>query len=403
MKISESAVALTGQRSYSKYQETRVESVTMRASAWNELQEISGNQSAEMTISVESQSLLDKLSEQKQQEQEAKQKNANVQNGPNDVAFATSVGRPEEDQMIQVLRRILEMLKQIRTGKQPIHHSGNIQKLMSEDDYFSNSVQRSGQSFRLSQWVSMVDFRSSSASMSASDSVSGGTPVTGGSTAWVRHVEKNGFVLEQETTTFSATGVAKTADGRDISFGVDLEMSRGFAGAFFESCTEDVVLTDPLVINLGSETASVSNQKFFFDLDADGKEEEISALGQGSGFLSYDKNGDGVINDGSELFGTKSGDGFADLAKYDEDGNGWIDENDQIFKDLKVWTRDAEGRDKLVDLKSADVGAIYLGSASTQFHLNDMSNTTNAVVQKTGVFLRESGSVGTVQHLDLVV
>ena len=41
----------------------------------------------------------------------------------------------------------------------------------------------------------------------------------------------------------------------------------------------------------------------------------------GSGYLALDKNGDGTINDGSELFGTRNGDGFADLAQYDEDGN----------------------------------------------------------------------------------
>ena len=63
----------------------------------------------------------------------------------------------------------------------------------------------------------------------------------------------------------------------------------------------------------------LSDQTFYFDLDADGKEEEISVL-NGSGYLALDKNGDGVINDGSELFGTKNGDGFADLARYDEDG-----------------------------------------------------------------------------------
>ena len=65
--------------------------------------------------------------------------------------------------------------------------------------------------------------------------------------------------------------------------------------------------------------AEVSDQTFYFDLDADGKEEEISVL-NGSGYLALDKNGDGTINDGSELFGTRNGDGFADLAQYDEDG-----------------------------------------------------------------------------------
>ena len=61
-----------------------------------------------------------------------------------------------------------------------------------------------------------------------------------------------------------------------------------------------------------------------------------------------DRNGDGKINDGSELFGTKSGDGFKDLASYDADGNGWIDENDAIFSQLKIWTKDEDGKDKLI-------------------------------------------------------
>ena len=144
--------------------------------------------------------------------------------------------------------------------------------------------------------------------------------------------------------------------------------------------------------------------KFLFDLDADGKEEEVSFAGRGSGFLALDKNGDGKINDGSELFGTKSGDGFGDLAAYDEDGNGWIDEADSVFKDLKVWTKDENGKDVLMNLKDADVGAIYLGSAQTEFSLNNQATQqTNGIIRKTGVYLKESGGVGTVQHVDLAV
>ena len=158
------------------------------------------------------------------------------------------------------------------------------------------------------------------------------------------------------------------------------------------------------MINLDTNIASVSDQKFFFDLDADGKEEEISFAGKGSGFLALDKNGDGKINDGSELFGTKSGDGFKDLSAYDEDGNGWIDEHDSIFSQLKIWTKDEEGNDHLIDLKKADVGAIYLGNADTQFSLKNDANELNAEIKKTGIYLKEStGSVGTLNHVDLVV
>lgn len=410
MKIDESAVALSGKRSYSKFQETQVNSITMHASKWNEMQEMLGDNPAELSISKESQSLLEQLKEEKHKEQEQSQKRRLLQmiESSQEVQPSVPQVQTETDHMIKTLRRILAMLKELRNGKGLSHlgkiRSMQVEDVMEVDEHFGASVARSGKTFSLSQNVNVIDLRSaSSMTLSTGTVVNSGSSFGNSGTAWVRYTEKSGFMMEQETTSFSATGIVKTADGREINFGVDLEMSRGFAGSFLESSTEEVILTDPLVINLENGTASVADQKFFFDLDADGDKEEISSLGQGSGFLAFDKNEDGEINDGSELFGTKSGDGFADLSKYDEDGNGWIDENDQIFKRLKVWTKDADGKDKLIDLKSADVGAIYLGSANTQFHLNDTANKTNAVIQKTGVFLRESGTVGTVQHLDLAV
>lgn len=181
-------------------------------------------------------------------------------------------------------------------------------------------------------------------------------------------------------------------------------MSRAFMSNFDQLQVQNYVKTDPLMINLDTNVGHVSEQKFYFDLDADGKEENISFAGKGSGFLALDKNGDGKINDGSELFGTKSGDGFRDLAEYDEDKNGWIDENDSIFGKLRVWTKDKDGRDYLMDLKQADVGAIYLGNKDTQFSLKDDSNQLNGEIKKTGIYLRESnGTAGTLNHVDLVL
>ena len=127
-------------------------------------------------------------------------------------------------------------------------------------------------------------------------------------------------------------------------------------------------LYDPLVINLDTDATELSDQTFYFDLDADGEEEEISML-KGSGYLALDKNEDGIINDGSELFGTGNGDGFADLARYDEDGNGWIDENDSIWSKLKIWCKDEKGNDVLYKLSDKGVGAICLQNVSTDFTL----------------------------------
>lgn len=227
---------------------------------------------------------------------------------------------------------------------------------------------------------------------------------TSAGTVWQKITVSSASITEYESTSFMSQGKVQTEDGRSIDFNVAFSMSRACSACINTMEISNYILTDPLVINLNTEMTEISDQKFFFDIDSDGKEEEISELGKGSGFLALDKNEDGKINDGSELFGTKSGDGFKDLAIHDDDKNGWIDENDEIFSKLKVWMKDEKGEDILLDLGEADIGAIYLGNANTQYSFKDDSLNTQAVLRKTGVYLKEStGKVGTVSHVDLAV
>ena len=213
------------------------------------------------------------------------------------------------------------------------------------------------------------------------------------------------YHMEEEHTTFATQGTVKTADGRELSFNLEFGMSRRFEEYYEENVVTSIKsFKDPLVINLNTNIAQVSDQKFFFDLDCDGEEEEISSLQAGSGFLALDLNGDGQINDGSELFGTKSGDGFRDLSQYDSDGNGWIDEADPIWEKLLIWTKDENGEDKMYHLSDLGVGAIGLSRVGTQFSLNaEETNETNAMIRKTGIFLYENGTVSTLQQLDMAV
>lgn len=216
-------------------------------------------------------------------------------------------------------------------------------------------------------------------------------------------VVRESYYREEEAVTFSSQGKVTTADGREITFSLELGMSRTFEQYYREEydMAEFQRLYDPLVINFDASTAQLSDQKFFFDLDTDGQAEKISQLGQGSGYLALDKNQDGRINDGSELFGPASGNGFADLAAYDEDGNGWIDEGDSIWNQLKIWCRDENGRDILYTLAEKGLGAICLQNTSTDFALKDSENADKGFIRSTGIFLYENGNVGTVQHLDL--
>lgn len=295
------------------------------------------------------------------------------------------------DSTISTLKMLIRMLKALSSKKGSFGKDAfsGLEKLLEKYEGMKKAAQNSSSCNALSfgSFMGMVG---------------GSAPARNSDMVLVSRTES--FTAESEFTTFSAQGIAKTEDGREINFNVDYAMSREFMS--YTEINEEAALNlcDPLVINVGAGVTSVSDQKFAFDLDADGKDENISYLNPGSGFLALDKDGNGKIDNGSELFGTSSGDGFKDLSTYDEDGNGWIDENDSVFSRLKVWFKNDDGTDTLLSLKQADVGAIYLGSANTEFSLKpDDNSATNAVIRRSGIFLKESSGVGTLQHLDMAL
>lgn len=210
---------------------------------------------------------------------------------------------------------------------------------------------------------------------------------------------------EYEKSTFSAQGVVKTADGKEIDFSVELSMSREFLEQRNISIrhSSDVQVKDPLVINYSGQAARLSEQKFSFDLDSDGRREQISFVQPGSGFLVADFNRDGVANNGGELFGPKTGDGFRELAMHDDDGNGWIDEADSIYDSLRIWSKSDDGQDQLMALGHVGVGAIYLGNIETPFDHKGANNQLLGEVVSSSVYLSDEGDVGTVQQINLVV
>ncbi|AKL96003.1 hypothetical protein CACET_c25580 [Clostridium aceticum] len=208
--------------------------------------------------------------------------------------------------------------------------------------------------------------------------------------------------IETERMEFTSSGIIRTADGREINFSVNLTMSRSFAehhSIHFRA--GDAVVVDPLVINFNGKGVGLSEQKFSFDLTMDGKMEQISYLKPGSGFLAIDLNGDGKINDGSELFGPSTGNGFQELAQYDEDGNGWIDENDSIYDKLMIWTKDENGSDQLFALGELGIGAIYLGGIQTPFDIKDGQNQLHGQVSRSSIYVKENATVGIIQQIDL--
>lgn len=207
------------------------------------------------------------------------------------------------------------------------------------------------------------------------------------------------------STTFKSVGKINTADGRSI----DLNLSFKAAFEQVQYSASEVSMTykerpmiDPLVLNMDSSSFGLSDITIDFDLDSDGVLDSIHVPNSGSGFLVLDKNDNGNIDDGSELFGTKSGDGFKDLAEYDSDKNGWIDESDAVFDDLKLLIHDSKGRATMKSIKDLGIGAIYLGSAETTLRLTG-AEYDKGMLRKTGFFLKESGEASTMQHIDLSI
>jgi hypothetical protein len=221
---------------------------------------------------------------------------------------------------------------------------------------------------------------------------------------------------ESETTTFAAQGTIQTTDGQRIDFHLDMSMARQVRaethvaiqiGARPAPAPPPANVAgkrkDPLVINFDGNAAQLTDHHFQFDLNGDGRPETLAMLGAGSGYLALDKNGNGTIDSGTELFGPATGSGFAELAKYDQDGNGWIDENDPVFSRLRVWTTNAAGAASLTTLQDRQVGAISLANAATPFELRGKQNGNLGAVRESGVYLSETGQAGTVQDIDLTV
>lgn len=225
-------------------------------------------------------------------------------------------------------------------------------------------------------------------------------PTPAGQQGWGFELRMEESYYESEQMHFAAEGIIQTKDGQSIRFQLQLGMSREYFTQSSVHIALGDALQDPLVINFDGTAAQLTDQRFNFDLTSDGQEESIHFLKPGSGFLAIDRDGDGQITQGRELFGPSTGDGFRELRVYDEDGNGWIDANDSVYERLGVLVQYADQR-KFYSLKEKGIGAIYLNAVDSPFTIKNSQNETLAQVAQSSVFVKENGEVGTVQRIDL--
>jgi len=131
----------------------------------------------------------------------------------------------------------------------------------------------------------------------------------------------------------------------------------------------------PLVLDLngdGVRTLALS-KGVQFDLLATGQPVQTGWVSSADGLLAMDRNGDGMINDGGELFGSstrladgaRASDGYAALGALDSNGDGVISPNDRAFADLRVWVdANSDGVSAASEIRSlAELGIAQIGLA----------------------------------------
>lgn len=150
-----------------------------------------------------------------------------------------------------------------------------------------------------------------------------------------------------------------------------------FFGDLFNRAKNWTWPRDPIILDLdgdGLETVGLASN-VYFDHDGDGVQTKTGWAGRDDALLVWDRNANGTIDTGAELFGdftvlpngTLAPNGFAALAALDANGDGILDASDPAFAELKLW-RDidqngATGTGELISL--ADAGIVSLDLANT--------------------------------------
>ncbi|WP_296645073.1 hypothetical protein [Roseinatronobacter sp.] len=157
--------------------------------------------------------------------------------------------------------------------------------------------------------------------------------------------------------------------------------------------------TTPLVLALdgdGIELTSVNGATAFFDVGVDGFAEATGWVAADDGLLVLDVDGNGRIDNGSELFGDQTGHahGFLALAQHDDNGDGVIDASDTVFGQLRIWQDlNQEGISQASEMRSlADVGISSISVQSTTTSYWVAGNET----RYDSIFTWDDGRVGVV-------
>jgi hypothetical protein len=132
--------------------------------------------------------------------------------------------------------------------------------------------------------------------------------------------------------------------------------------------------SDPLIIDIDGDGVELTSMEdgVSFDIRGNGSKVQVAGVEPDDGLLVLDRNENGIIDSGKELFGDQNGapHGFAELGKYDHDENGLIDSSDPVFDKLQVYrdfNRDGfSQKNELFHLKKMGIHSISLAFTKSE-------------------------------------
>lgn len=241
--------------------------------------------------------------------------------------------------------------------------------------------------------------RSESSSQESSDTGSSAVVSSSESNASVNSSSEGSILTNQEDSQALTTEEMSASLARRNSFELNLKFKQtvteeGRIGISLEEL--GVKKVDPLVLDLSGEGVKLTEagKGALFDITADGKLDSTAWVKGNTALLTYDRNGNGTIDNGSELFGDQNGaaDGFAELAKYDSNGDKKISFLDPVFKALKLY-RDLNGDGKMSSNEFSSLNELGIKALNLNFNRDSRDINGNSLILN-GSFEREDGSTG---------
>jgi hypothetical protein len=205
---------------------------------------------------------------------------------------------------------------------------------------------------------------------------------------------------ESEKMALSMAGTLTTDDGRQFSFSYEYRMERTLVQQRSTQIRAgSAAVQDPLVLDVGGVTGQpggLSGVTTPFDLHGNGGQDRLPVPAAGWRYLV--QGAQSPVN-GSALFGPRSGQGFAELAAMDVDGNGFVDAGDPGFTDLHLW----DGVHTPEPLAKYGIGALAVRSVTAPFRFAGADGITQGQNQRSGMYVTDQGRVGAMHQIDVAV